>query len=582
MIYTVICDGENLHIPSFDCQLTSGNVELEINSANSFNFVMPPNHIHYDVPDKLISDVEVWEEDELIFFGRVLDIEYDFSNNKRVTCEGPMAYLNDSIQRPDKQENINGEDWLAYLLTNHNNQCPANRQINVGQVSDIFRNKRFTREVSYDKTIDALRNTLLNVEGGYLFFRKESNGIYVDWLDEVPSLSGQVLQFAVNLKDMKRTESGAKIRTAVIPLGDDTGNGRLTIKTVNSNIDYLANDLESEFGLIPEVVTFDGVTDAQTLKDYGQKWLNDKKFNELVFEVSAAELSYINSDFSAFKVGQMIHVTSAPHNVIDKTFPLTKMSYDINSPEKKITIGTPEEQTLTDITASTGSGGSTGASYNSTTDYTSTSTVERMIDGHTYNLPIASDTTLGGIKVGSNLSIDQNGILSAVVPTVDHTIVDISQSDYDALTTAQKCDLSKVYMVFPFTLEKYYLINDNVAISGMEKYENTSGAVTITTMDNYIRMTTNGYVNGAYGAKVDVTNYRYAVLDLLSCEDQHAEFNISSTLTYTSIWSIYSSSSPSRYVVDISGYTGQYYIYISSGGYSYFNIKAMYLTNVLD
>lgn len=33
--------------------------------------------------------------------------------------------------------------------------------------------------------------------------------------------------------------------------------------------------------------------------------------------------------------------------------------------------------------------------------------------GSTYVLPIASAETLGGIKVGSNLSIDENGVLSA-------------------------------------------------------------------------------------------------------------------------------------------------------------------------
>ena len=38
-----------------------------------------------------------------------------------------------------------------------------------------------------------------------------------------------------------------------------------------------------------------------------------------------------------------------------------------------------------------------------------------------YTLPIASDSTLGGIKVGNNLSINENGILSA---TDQHTTVD--------------------------------------------------------------------------------------------------------------------------------------------------------------
>lgn len=44
-----------------------------------------------------------------------------------------------------------------------------------------------------------------------------------------------------------------------------------------------------------------------------------------------------------------------------------------------------------------------------------------------YTLPVASDENLGGIKVGANLSIDENGVLSAnggVTPTVDTITLD--------------------------------------------------------------------------------------------------------------------------------------------------------------
>lgn len=34
-------------------------------------------------------------------------------------------------------------------------------------------------------------------------------------------------------------------------------------------------------------------------------------------------------------------------------------------------------------------------------------------DGSSYELPVASEDTLGGVKVGENLSIDENGVLSA-------------------------------------------------------------------------------------------------------------------------------------------------------------------------
>ena len=41
--------------------------------------------------------------------------------------------------------------------------------------------------------------------------------------------------------------------------------------------------------------------------------------------------------------------------------------------------------------------------------------------GSPYVLPIASADTLGGVKVGDNLSIDENGVLKALVPVFDFT-----------------------------------------------------------------------------------------------------------------------------------------------------------------
>lgn len=45
--------------------------------------------------------------------------------------------------------------------------------------------------------------------------------------------------------------------------------------------------------------------------------------------------------------------------------------------------------------------------------------VEKTLTIPTYELPIASDTTLGGIKVGANLTIDENGVLDAITKSGD-------------------------------------------------------------------------------------------------------------------------------------------------------------------
>lgn len=47
------------------------------------------------------------------------------------------------------------------------------------------------------------------------------------------------------------------------------------------------------------------------------------------------------------------------------------------------------------------------------TNYYTKEEIDKELKDHEYKLPIASSDTLGGIKIGENLSIDENGIVSA-------------------------------------------------------------------------------------------------------------------------------------------------------------------------
>lgn len=70
--------------------------------------------------------------------------------------------------------------------------------------------------------------------------------------------------------------------------------------------------------------------------------------------------------------------------------------------------------------------------------------------GGSYTLPIASATELGGIKVGQNLSINANGVLSATGGgggTSDLDAIELTYAEYQALTPAEKTDPNKIYFV---------------------------------------------------------------------------------------------------------------------------------------
>ena len=72
------------------------------------------------------------------------------------------------------------------------------------------------------------------------------------------------------------------------------------------------------------------------------------QFDHLVIECSAAELHLQNENYEPFRIGQMIRCRSIPH-LIDKTFPLVKLTLRLDTAAKQITLGTAVRESLTRI-----------------------------------------------------------------------------------------------------------------------------------------------------------------------------------------------------------------------------------------
>ena len=68
----------------------------------------------------------------------------------------------------------------------------------------------------------------------------------------------------------------------------------------------------------------------------------------------------------------------------------------------------------------------------STNDFT-TALKTKLESLENYTLPIASDNTLGGIKIGTGLSINQEGELSATGGTLPEDIEVMTIAEIDAL-----------------------------------------------------------------------------------------------------------------------------------------------------
>lgn len=378
MKYQIKIDGEDVFDFDENHTLRSPVLQMELNAAGSLEFTMTANHINYDLPKILTSDVEVWEDGSIIWFGRIVEIEVDIYNQKKIYCEGALAYFNDTIQRPYEydsysyntstgdsgneandenqdtntndvidSEGISIKDFFEILISNHNKYAPSNRQFTVGvvEIADFF----VYRKLDYETTFEALKKMCLDAEGGYLVTRKENGINYIDWVKEVTGVSDQPIEFAVNLQDISQIMDYKDFKTAVIPIGEENENGvKATCIDENHTEDYLTSEAADTYGKIFQVVQFSGLTLPQDLYEAGEKWLKDKQWNNISIEVEASDLSYLSDDYTSFKMGQNVHCTSTP-NLIDKTLPIVKMQINLDSTSKQLTIGTIKHRDLTEI-----------------------------------------------------------------------------------------------------------------------------------------------------------------------------------------------------------------------------------------
>jgi len=347
-MYRVYSDGLLLYHSKLDSlKIFNPSVELEVNKTGSFLFNIYPDHPRYSLIKKLKSIITVYQDDYLLFRGRVLDDEVGWHNEKTVSCEGELAFLLDSIMRPyDFSGSI--PEYLAILLDNHNAQVEAEKQFVLGNVTVTDANDYIVRSnIEYTDTWTEMQAKLVDLLGGYLQIRHENGVHYLDYLQDFTLLAPQTITFGKNLLDLKRIRKGADIATAVIPLGaklkDVEGNDtdqRLTIATVNDGSDTIVDEeAKAQYGLIVKTVVFDDVTEAANLLTKGKAHLAQLVNLPETVELTAADLATVDTTFSSFHIGTKVRVTSSPHG-INQLFTVSKLSINLLDPaSNKLTLG---------------------------------------------------------------------------------------------------------------------------------------------------------------------------------------------------------------------------------------------------
>lgn len=361
-MYRVLMNNSTLICASnvTDLTLIDPVVTLEANKAGTFTFTVPPVHPEYAAIEIGTDIIDVYRDDETepLFEGRISDIKTDFFNQKKVTCEGELAFFNDTLQRPHKYQGMTARALLEEYVARHNEMVnDSNRQFTVGMVSVSDPNGYISCFTNYNSTMKEIKEDLVDDLGGYLRTRHENGVRLLDYLADSPRHNTQTIRLGMNLMDLSRHFDVSKIATCVIPLGADLGSettqglhDRLTIKSAPADsqhpqyADYVFSATAvNHYGRIEKTVQFDNVTTVDALLRKGKQYLQDYQFENLVIEAKAFDLGLTDSEFQKFKLLDMIRVTSPPHG-LDREFMLTKMKINLNKPENdSITLGKTEK-----------------------------------------------------------------------------------------------------------------------------------------------------------------------------------------------------------------------------------------------
>ncbi len=357
-MYEVYIDGKPLYYPGDDENIIlESQLELALNDAGSFEFLLPPGNPEYNNIQNRQSIVQVLKDQKEKFYGEVRICKKDKDNIKECCAVGELAFLHDSIQPQAEYHDLTTRQMLETWLSIHNSQVEERKRFYVGIVTIHDTNDSLYRYTNRENTLDAIREKLIDKLGGCLRIRKEGGKRYLDWvtLAEYGKYCEQPIEFGTNLLDYAENTSSEDLATAVIPLGARLEESPIEgleaytdITSVNNGVDFLyIPEAVERYGWVKTVVTWDDVTVPANLKTKGEQWLKDNQYENMVLELTALDLSDLDSDYEDFELGDMVHASAWPYGM-DRTFPVQEMTIYLQEPDRnRMTLGTTIKKTYT-------------------------------------------------------------------------------------------------------------------------------------------------------------------------------------------------------------------------------------------
>lgn len=233
--------------PKQDRKVSSPTLKMAVDSAGSLDFTIPVTNSAYVKLERMKTIVTVKKGNDELWTGRVINDDMDFHKNRKVYCEGSLAFLNDSCQLLCEYRDVNFGELVAKLLDVHNAAVGDDRAIYFGGIAaDLIVPEIEYWGTIYESTIDVIAALCDKFHAHYLVKRVQENDKWVNKLyffKEILNKSDQTVVFGKNLVDFTQSYDLSKLATVLIPLSE-TDSDEDEPKSVGTAIDL---DTPSEY-----------------------------------------------------------------------------------------------------------------------------------------------------------------------------------------------------------------------------------------------------------------------------------------------------------------------------------------------
>ena len=342
-----------------DYSLTSLKITSEINKYGTLELSgTNKSRLYYLIDRSGINSLEnffVYQDDELIWKGFPLDIEYDFYGNINVVAVdifyiilNGVTQIYDIIETMKLEQYKNGiplglfmetlfKEFADFQSLDYGSASIGDFILEInGSIYNELINPVFSNKSIYQYLGDIFQENILDILGGYFLISFKDTKNYITYVDgdHLEKNESQKIDNS-NIIELTKKIKQSGLYSGVLGIQNDSYFKKKyeyerdfnSFRNVTPIYEIVSFDIPKEGSLYDQAMTLKDLT-----KDYYDK--NIKNRHPVVeIEVKAFDLSLINStNIKPFKIGELIKIVSENHGINDY-FICQKIVKDFLNPE---------------------------------------------------------------------------------------------------------------------------------------------------------------------------------------------------------------------------------------------------------